>query len=709
MAKLSLNSALRCTASGMIYLAFAQNAMAQDTDFLGTIQLGESKREVQTDTATAVTVVDQEEIDDRQAGTIAQLIDSVPGVALVNGSTPSGSGINIRGYGANSIYGTDQKVAIQVDGASTGAEEIYRIGNQLFTDPTLFKSVEVIRGTVGSFAYGSGIVGGVVRLETKDASDFTGGEPGFVINQRLGFSSNGDGVTASALFAWQPTEDFEFLASYTQRNQDSQTDGDGAVIGNSAFELPTWLVKAKYTLGQNKDQSITFSFSDTSTAERDVPYDTFITTADAFGAVDRDTKSRTATLQYAYNPASSDLIDLTVTLSYADQQIDQSYVPGTSSCENFACGFPFPPTGFGTSNADHRYETTKLNVTNESFVTTSFGDHEITSGFELIRKERLDASAAPGGTDNRWAVFLVDEIQFGQSLTVTPALRYESSSIEGSTAPNDGSFDNEALMGGVSARYEFDSGLAVFGSAAYTESLPILDDLGNAAFMEQAEKSTTFEIGTSYNSFDVLRSGDELSLKANLYQTTTKDITSYSSNAFAQDANGDPIIVMGRNGPSAQRTTIDKIETSGLELEASYAMESGFYIDASANIAEGTEVTPFNDVDWRNTPANSLGVTFGKKFGDELDLSWEIVANAQRSYTIEEFDDTTLQVSDVTTKVDSFAVHNLRATYIPQSGFLADTEIRASIENLFDESYQPALSTRPAPGRNFIFSISKSF
>ncbi|HAR53719.1 MAG TPA: ligand-gated channel, partial [Roseovarius nubinhibens] len=136
-----------------------------------------------TDTATAVTEIDSREIADRQAGTMAELIDSVPGVTLVNGATAQGSGINIRGYGANSTYGTDQKVLIQVDGVTRGSEELYRIGNQLFTDPALYKEVEVIRGTVGSFEYGSGVVGGVVRLETKDASDFTGGTPGFAYRQ----------------------------------------------------------------------------------------------------------------------------------------------------------------------------------------------------------------------------------------------------------------------------------------------------------------------------------------------------------------------------------------------------------------------------------------------------------------------------------------------------------------------------------------------
>jgi hemoglobin/transferrin/lactoferrin receptor protein len=161
-----------CLGCGAGLPALAQDAPGPN---LGTIVLGESKREVRTDTAVPVTEIDQTEINDRQAGTVAELIDSVPGVTLVNGATPQGSGITIRGYGARADLGTDNKLLIQIDGATRGSEELYRIGNQLFTDPELYKKVEVLRGTIGSLQYGSGVVGGVVRLETKDASDFTGG------------------------------------------------------------------------------------------------------------------------------------------------------------------------------------------------------------------------------------------------------------------------------------------------------------------------------------------------------------------------------------------------------------------------------------------------------------------------------------------------------------------------------------------------------
>ncbi|HBZ43214.1 MAG TPA: ligand-gated channel, partial [Maritimibacter sp.] len=130
-AHLAMRAALLSSAA----LITALPATAQETFELDTVFLAESKREVATDTAVAETTVDQEEIEDRQADTIAELVDTVPGVRLINGNTAQGSGINIRGFGANGTYGTDQKVAVQTDGASVGSEELYRIGTPPYTDP----------------------------------------------------------------------------------------------------------------------------------------------------------------------------------------------------------------------------------------------------------------------------------------------------------------------------------------------------------------------------------------------------------------------------------------------------------------------------------------------------------------------------------------------------------------------------------------------
>ncbi len=655
----------------------AMPAWAEEGDeiiALDPIYLGKSKREVQTDIAESETIIGQEEMNDRQARTVAELVDSVPGVTLINGASPQGSGINIRGFGANSTYGNDQKVLVQIDGASVGSEELYRIGTQLYTDPELYKQVTVLRGMGGSFEYGSGAIGGVILLETKDASDFTGGEIGMRLRQTLQYHSNGDGLVSSTIMAWQPTENIEILGNYTWRQQGTMQDGSGNDIGNSAFELPSWGLKARAYLDPDREHRMELSLTDTNAEDRDVPYDSFGTTGGSFGNVDRDTHTRTAVVTYGYNPVDTELIDFTLRYSYADQQIDQSYVPGSSPLE------PTPTWPFlePLLNTDHRYETSKLTAKNVSYFSTGGISHNMRAGLEWSERTRLDASSAPGGTDERIALFVVDEMDFGNGLTVTPGLRYESQNIgDGVT-----DYDNSALMGGVSAFYAFSSGWGIFGSAGYTENMPIIDDLGTPLYMTQPEKARSYEIGFSYAGTSIFTDADSIAFKATAYVTDVWDVTSYTTT------------VLGVNYPIAD------VETKGLEIEARYTMDTGFYMDVNANAQRGTYSAPAAPAgsqtgDWNNIPADQLRVTFGKRWGEEVDLSWEVVADAAMTRS--------------TNPSPSNVVNNLRATYKPQSGVFEGVEIRASVENVFDRTYTQHLATRTAPGRNFVLSLAKTF
>ena len=662
------NFCVRCALLGSVVFVTPLAALAQsgaEVVVLDQITL-KSKRDVETQTASPVTNIDQQEIDDRQAGTIAELVDTVPGVTLVNGATPSGSGINIRGFGANGTYGTDQLVMVQVDGATQGSEELYRLGTQLYTDPSLYKTVSVSRGTVGSFEYGSGVVGGLVRLETKDASDFTGGVPGYKLRQTLEATSNGDGLTSATVLAWQPTEDLELVGQYVWRRMDKQTDGAGEDVGAQPFKLPSYMLKAKYTFGAARDQSVTLSYNDTQTSESDVPYDQFGLAGGSFGNVDREIHTRSTVLAYEYDP-SNPLIHIEANLSYADQKIDSTYIAGTS---------PYGPSAGMFGDADHRYETTKLTVKNTSRFQTGSAEHDLRLGAEVIRKRRAEAVSAPGGTDRRFALFAVDDITWG-GLTISPAMRYETQKLRrqadatGSNPQRE--YDNDALMGGISLRYEWSTGFSAFASAAYTENLPILDDFDKDGFMNQSQKARVYEIGAAYDSVDVFASGDSLSLKANLYQSDLWDVTSYSG--------------------------VAEIEMRGLELEASYSVASGYYADMNATISKGDARGLLGqEAYWGNAPADSLYLTLGKRWGDELDLSWEMVANARMDRVNGTLDDT-----------PGFGIHNLRATYRPQSGALEGSELRVGVENIFDKEYRPHLATRNAPGRNVKLTVAKTF
>ncbi|MEI4232411.1 TonB-dependent receptor domain-containing protein [Roseovarius sp. D22-M7] len=653
--------------------AGAAGGIAAD-GFLGTLTLGESKRPVQTRTATPVTVIDEDEIRDRQAGTVAELIDSVPGVALVNGDTKQGSGISIRGFGSNQTFGSDQKVLIQIDGATRGAEELYRIGTQLFTDPFLYREAEVIRGTVGSFEYGSGVVGGVVRLETIDPEDLTGGDPGAALRQTLEFGTNGSGVALSSIGAWQPTEDLGFLVNYTRRRLGFPEDGNGDIInpGREEIDDPSILVKGKYRFGDAKAHALEASYQRTKSSQFDVPYDSFGNIT-FFGNVDREIEAETTILKYAFAP-TSDLIDLSLQYSHSDEQVDQSPV----SCPASPVG-SIPPCS-GLLDADQRYETTTVTLKNTAFFETGMVAHDLTTGIEYINRKRADAFSAPGGEDDRWAIFAVDEIAIGTAWTVTPAIRYETSDIQGSTPPNDGNFSTDALMGGLSLRYAFDNGLAVFGSAAYTEVMPILDDLEFPDRITQTEKSRTYELGFSYDRQGLIRDNDTLALKLTWFDSELWDVTSFVG-----------------GGPDSD--PLDEIRTRGVEIEASYAMETGFYVDLNATWGEGDEVDGIGIVrDWRNQAQDNLRLTVGKVFDDTYDLSWEAIVA----------DD--IDTGDPGTSGSGYEVHNLRLTVAPEgNGVWQDTEFRFGIENVFDAQYTPNLASRPQPGRNFKVTLAKTF
>lgn len=638
-----------------VAMAQAAPATADDGEFLGTIEIGESTRSVQTGTATPVTQINREEIEERQAGTIAELLDSIPGVTLLNGSTPTGSGINIRGFGANGTYGTDQKILVLVDGATSGSEELYRIGTQLFTDPLLYKRAEVIRGTVGSFEYGSGVIGGVVRLETIDAADLLQGQPGFALNQSLTGQTNRNGFVTSTTAAFMPGESVELLANYTYREQDDQRDGNGDVIANSAFSLPNFLIKGGLHFGADNAHTIRLSYNQTTTSDRDVLYDSF--GVGNFGRVDRDTKTVTVTGGYYYSPLASDLVDLSLVVTYADQQIDQEAVPAD-------------PTN-ALLNADHRYETTKVTLKNGAVFSTGPVRHALRVGAEYIHKSRLDASSAPGGSDDRIAAFVVNEMTLFQGFTITPALRWETSDID-ATLDNGTAvtYSNEALMGGASLRYELPFGLAFFGSWAKTENLPILDDLQTPAYMTQSEKSQTWEAGASLDRIGLLAANDRLALKVNYYDTELTDNTAYSG--------------------------VLEVYLRGVEIEGSYALRSGFYVDLAANLVDGERLRTNGVIDdWTNLPADTYRLSIGKRFGREFDVRWEGVL-------AEDLD--TNGVID-----EGYDVHNLRFSYSPQGGALDGFTARLSVENVFGTFYTPALATRPGVGRNAKLTLSKLF
>lgn len=120
-----------------------------------------------------MSVITTEDIEAEQPQSVDDLLQNLPNVELFSGPRRIGEEANIRGF-------SDERIVTTLD----GARQNFSIGHQgrFFLEPDLLKQIEVYRGP-NSALYGSGSLGGVIALTTKDASDFL--EPGRMLGARL--------------------------------------------------------------------------------------------------------------------------------------------------------------------------------------------------------------------------------------------------------------------------------------------------------------------------------------------------------------------------------------------------------------------------------------------------------------------------------------------------------------------------------------------
>ncbi|MEM9499587.1 MAG: TonB-dependent receptor plug domain-containing protein, partial [Pseudomonadota bacterium] len=209
---------------------------AQDIDFdLGTIELNSAFRDDRPllDTPVSASVVEGERLARRQASDFQGLIGDVPGVSIGGGPRAIAQEPNIRGF-------TDDQIVLRFDGGRFNFNQAHR--GRFFLDPDIVQRVEVIRGG-GSTLYGSGALGGVISVETKDAADLLA--PGQTVGGRLrfGYGTNGSepSVSGTAFADWGKVDALVFLGS--RQLNDDLVSGNGAIIPFSEFDQFTGLFK----------------------------------------------------------------------------------------------------------------------------------------------------------------------------------------------------------------------------------------------------------------------------------------------------------------------------------------------------------------------------------------------------------------------------------------------------------------------------------
>ncbi|MEM0934552.1 MAG: TonB-dependent receptor [Pseudomonadota bacterium] len=679
-------------------LCFATMSYAQATDeggafegalrfTLDPIVIGSGINNVASDTPQSVSVLTQEDIERAQPQTVNDLLTDIPGVTGVGSERVLGERVNIRGIGGGED-GDQNRIITRIDGVTKFYQQ-YRMG-ALFTEPELYRRVEVLRGPASSTLTGAGAIGGVIELETKDASDFL--EPGdpFAFRQKLQYTSNGDGFLSSSIIAAQPNEQVELLGFFAYREQGDRQDGDGDDIIGSAFDATSYLLKGRYTFGDDDQHSVFVTFQNWQTSEDQAEYEQ-TGTNEAFGRVDRDVDDNTFVLGYDFNPAGNDLVDLQVRFGYSDTEVIQENATGQ-----------FPSTLF--EDAEYAYTSYQLNLINTSRFTAGTADVTLSYGFDASLQERVGETTSnnffntppngfisfqPGGYDENYGIFAQAEIVFPFGLTIIPGLRYEWQELRpdniNTTFDEDESLSNEAFAPKLAVLYEVTDSINVFGTIAQTERLPVLDEAfdGNSGNLDlKPEKATTWEIGASYSSFDVFMPGDQLVAKAVYFNNDIEDLIS-------------------RVNTQSPFLNIDEATITGWELEAAYDSDFLFSRLAYSQVrGEGT-VDGGPEEDLLDIPADEVSLTVGTRLPQ-----YNVDFSVRGTHTWRQD-----RVPTGADETPSYTVWDLFASWTPDQGALDGLEVRLAANNITDEQYTPHLfgSGEAAAGRSISLSVAKLF
>ena len=176
-----------------------------------------AKRRMSIRSAPAtVTVIDHQHIERTLSSDIRDLVRYEPGVSVRNDPVRFGlDSFAIRGIGGD-------RIAAEIDGI--GVAESFTVGaladsGRVFSDLAFVRQVEILRGPASAL-YGSDAIGGVVYFQTLDPHDLIDAERTFASRVSVGFRSDADSWSATALNAWSGG-DAQLMLGYAHRDSEA--------------------------------------------------------------------------------------------------------------------------------------------------------------------------------------------------------------------------------------------------------------------------------------------------------------------------------------------------------------------------------------------------------------------------------------------------------------------------------------------------------
>lgn len=624
--------------------------------------------------AAPVSVIRREEIRERDARSLAELMRDVPGVEISGAPRTTAMEPLIRGLGG-------ERVVFRLDGARNNFNAGHR--GRVFVDPELLRQVDVQRGP-GSTLYGSGAIGGVVALRTLEPDDLIGpgaegsGQPvafgGFL---RGGYQSQGAMWRGAGAVAAR-AGDVALLGALSGFTNGNRRDGTGRTIPYTADDVVNGLARLQWRPGFHLLDLAAMAFRDSHV----IPI--AANTATTASVTDRDTEQQAYTLRWSYADPAMPLLAPQVVLYRNRIRLDERRRTGSRARDIT------------------ELTTTGLDIQNSSRFELFGGDrHTLTIGGEFYRDAQEGTQNGrprgqfPEASQEVAAFFIQDQIAFG-GFTLTAALRHDSFSQSAAGKANDRNLDRLSPRLGLAWRplpwlEPYIAYAEAFRAPSLTELYVSGQHFPGNSFVPnpdlRPETSRNLEAGLNLRFADLLAAGDRLRARLTAFENRIDDFIEQL--VFAT---------------TTQSRNVRDARIRGIEAELHYDA-GAWYAGLSATALRGDNLTDNQPL--ASVPAHRMTLSGGWRFLDQgvtLGARWQLVAAQDRNPA---------NIPGLARETSGYGLLDLNLSWRP--GFAPQLRLDLGIDNVFDHAYRRSTwNANPAPpfyetGRNIRGGVTLSF
>lgn len=611
----------------------------------------------------SVDQVDDESISLQQPDSIADTVKHLSNVQVSAGPRKTSQRINIRGL-------SERRIVQVIDGARQNFSDSGHRG-LFFIEPELLKSVEVVKGTVGS-VWGSGAIGGSIGLTTIDADDILGADENFAIKVKQGYqSADHDNRTNTTLAGRLGNTDYLLSTFYNDSNELRLGSGDD--LEDSASRHKGGLAKWRWHLSE--DEVLKFSYH-ANHIDEGVPANPEVNASRSSPLIDRKTEQNNWVVGYELKPENNNWLNLSTSLYHNYTKLNEFKKTGTPRHDSI------------------RYSTTGLSLVNTSELSWAGWTYGLDYYQDRVEGKRngVDRPEFTDGRSTVWGTFTKLAIPLGDYWTVQPGLRFDQF---------DNKPDNNAI-GEDQTENQLSKSLAVSYNpfnwltlhALYGEAFraPSLQELyvsgthfpGNVFVPNpnlKPEEAENKELSARFKFNNVFAEDDALSMRLTYFKNDVDNYIEQDVERF-----------------TTTFVNVRDAELKGYEFDSQY--KAGNYgINLSYGQTRGEDKDSGDDL--QNIPADKTVVGLERYF-----MQGDVTAGVRVTHAKNQ---DKVPAGNPQTNFDGYTVTDVYMSWEPSQKKLEGLRVDFGIDNVADRHYRTAFSQLDESGINAKLAVSYKF